>query len=192
MMKVGLLFGSFNPVHIGHMAVANFFAEFTPLDQVWMVVSPHNPLKPPGSLLQDYHRASLVQLAIGDYSKIKLSKVEFTLPRPSYTIHTLIHLSENFPGYSFVLLMGSDSLETLPKWKNYHRILDDYQIYVYPRPSFTGGELKNHSKVSWHEAPRIEISSSFIRESLKQGKDVRFMLPEPVWREIDELNFYRK
>jgi nicotinate-nucleotide adenylyltransferase len=191
-MKVGLLFGSFNPVHIGHMAVANYFAEFTPLDQVWMVVSPHNPLKPPGSLLQDYHRASLVQLAIGDYPKIKLSKAEFTLPRPSYTIHTLVHLSENFPGYSFVLLMGSDSLETLYKWKNYSSILENYEIYVYPRPSFTGGDLKNHAKVSWYEAPQIEISSSFIRESVKQGKDVRFMLPEPVWREIDELNFYRK
>jgi nicotinate-nucleotide adenylyltransferase len=192
MMKVGLLFGSFNPVHIGHMAVANYFAEFTPLDQVWMVVSPHNPLKPSGSLLQDYHRASLVQLAIGDYSKIKLSKAEFTLPRPSYTINTLVHLTENYPGYSFVLLMGTDSLETLPKWKNYEQILAHYEIYAYPRPQHTGGELRNHPKVTLHQAPLIEISSSLIRESIKQGKDVRFMLPAPVWKEIDELNFYRK
>ncbi len=192
MMKVGLLFGSFNPVHIGHMAVANYFSEFTPLDQVWMVVSPHNPLKPPGTLLQDYHRASLVQLAIGDYTKIKLSKAEFTLPRPSYTIHTLTHLSENYPGYSFVLLMGTDSLETLHKWKYYEQILEHYEIYVYPRPGFSGGDLIKHPKVSLHQAPLIEISSSFIRDAIKQGKDVRFMLPESVWKEMDELNFYRK
>jgi nicotinate-nucleotide adenylyltransferase len=192
MMRVGLLFGTFNPVHIGHMAIANYFAEFTRLDQVWMVVSPQNPLKPAGSLLQDYHRAALVQLAIGDYPKIKLSKVEFSLPRPSYTIHTLTHLSDTYRGYSFILLMGSDSLETLPRWKNHEQILEHYEIYVYPRSGFSGGELVNHPHVSVYQAPRMEISASFIRQALRQKKDVRFLLPAPVWKEIDELNLYRK
>ncbi len=192
MMKVGLLFGSFNPVHIGHMAVANYFAEFTDLDSVWMVVSPYNPLKPPGSLLQDYHRSDLVQTAIGDYRKIKLSKIEFTLPRPSYTIHTVTYLTEQYPGYAFVLLMGTDSLETLRKWKNYEQILEHYEIYVYPRPGHSGGEFISHPKIKLQQAPLIEISSSFIRQSIKNGKDVRFLLPESVWQQIDEMNFYKR
>jgi nicotinate-nucleotide adenylyltransferase len=191
-MKVGLYFGSFNPVHSGHLMIANFIAEFSVLNQVWMVVSPHNPLKPAGSLLQDYHRFHLVELGIGSYKKIKASKIEFELPRPSYTINTLAYLKEKFPQHDFSLIMGSDNLETFHKWKNYEIILEDHDIYVYPRPLHDGGNLKTHERVKWVEAPLMEISSTFIRNAIKNGKDVRFMMPEAVSDYIDEMNFYKK
>ena len=191
-MKIGLYFGSFNPVHSGHLMIANFIAEFTNLNQVWMVVSPHNPLKPAGSLLQDYHRFHLVELGIGSYKKIKASKIEFELPRPSYTINTLSYLKERYPQHDFSLIMGSDNLETLHKWKNYEIILEDHDIFVYPRPLHDGGNLKNHERVKWIEAPLMEISSTFIRNAIKNGKDVRFMMPETVADYIDEMNFYKK
>lgn len=191
-MKIGLYFGSFNPVHSGHLMIANFIAEFSILNQVWMVVSPHNPLKPAGSLLQDYHRFHLVELGIGSYKKIKASKIEFELPRPSYTINTLAYLKEKFPQHDFSLIMGSDNLETLHKWKNYEIILEDHDIYVYPRPLHDGGNLKTHERVKWVEAPLMEISSTFIRNAIRNGKDVRFMMPESVSDYIDEMNFYKK
>jgi nicotinate-nucleotide adenylyltransferase len=191
-MKIGLYFGSFNPVHSGHLMIANFIAEFTNLNQVWMVVSPHNPLKPAGSLLQDYHRFHLVELGIGSYKKIKASKIEFELPRPSYTINTLSYLKERYPQHDFSLIMGSDNLETLHKWKNYEIILEDHDIFVYPRPLHDGGNLKNHERVKWIEAPLMEISSTFIRNAIKNGKDVRFMMSETVADYIDEMNFYKK
>ncbi|HMU76316.1 MAG: nicotinate-nucleotide adenylyltransferase [Bacteroidetes bacterium] len=191
-MKVGLFFGSFNPVHNGHMMIANYFAEFTDLEQVWLVVSPHNPLKPAGSLLNDYQRLHLVEAAIGSYKKIKISKIEFGLPKPSYTINTLVHLNEKFPQHEFVLIMGSDNLVTFHKWKNFEQILENYKIYIYPRPDSDGGELKNHPSVKIIQAPLIEISSTFIRQAIKEGKDVRFYLPESVYDYIDEMNFYKK
>lgn len=191
-MKIGLFFGSFNPVHNGHMVIAQYMAEFTNLDQVWMVVSPHNPLKPAGSLLNDYQRLHMVELAIGSYRKIKLSKIEFGLPKPSYTIHTLEHLREKFPQHTFALIMGSDNLETLHKWKNYERIISGYEIYVYPRPGNDGGELKSHPNVKLTEAPHMDISSTFIRNAIKTKKDVRYMMPEKVFDYIDEMHFYEK
>lgn len=191
-MKIGLLFGSFNPVHIGHMAIANYFSEFTDLSQVWFIVSPHNPLKPAGSLLQDHHRFRLVQLAIGDYRRMKASKVEFSLPRPSYTIHTLAYLAEQNPSDQFVLIMGTDNLETFHKWKSYDQILNHYEIYVYPRPGHAGGDLITHPKVKLENAPLMQISATFIRNAIKNKKDVRFMLPESVFNYIDEMNFYKK
>jgi nicotinate-nucleotide adenylyltransferase len=191
-MKIGLYFGSFNPIHSGHLMIANFIAEFSILNQVWMMVSPHNPLKPAGSLLQDYHRFHLVELGIGRYKKIKASKIEFELPRPSYTINTLAYIKEKFPQHDFSLIMGSDNLETFHKWKNYDIILEDHDIYVYPRPLHDGGSLKNHERVKWMEAPLMEISSTFIRNAIKNGKDVRFMMPETVADYIDEMNFYKK
>lgn len=191
-MKTGLFFGSFNPVHNGHMVIANYFAEFSDLDQVWFVVSPHNPLKPAGSLLNDFQRLQLVELAIGDYRKMKVSKIEFGLPKPSYTINTLAHLQEKFPQHEFVLIMGSDNLHTFHKWKNYEQILEYYSIYIYPRPGFDGGDFKNHPKVKFIEAPLMEITSTFIRNAIKSKKDVRFMMPEKVADYIDEMNFYRK
>lgn len=191
-MKIGLYFGSFNPIHNGHLIIASYMAEFTDLNQVWMVVSPHNPLKPSASLLQDYHRYYLVELAIGNNKKLKPSKIEFNLPKPSYTIHTLTYLHEKFPQHEFALIMGSDNLTTFNKWKNYELILANHDIYVYPRPLDDGGELKNHERVKIINAPLMEISSSFIRKSIKEKKDVRYMIPESVHNYIEEMHFYEK
>lgn len=191
-MKVGLFFGSFNPVHNGHMVIAQYMAEFTDLEQVWIVVTPHNPLKPMGSLLNDYQRLHLVELAVGFYRKIKVSKIEFGLAKPSYTINTLEHLREKFPQHSFALIMGSDNLETIHKWKNYEQILSGYEIYIYPRPGSDGGEFKNHPNIKMTQAPHMDISSTFIRNAIKAKKDVRFMMPEKVFEYIDEMNFYEK
>ena len=191
-MRIGLFFGSFNPVHNGHMVIAGYMAEFTDLDQVWMVVSPHNPLKPAGSLLQDYHRFHLVELAIGDYRRLKASRIEFELPKPSYTVTTLAYLQEKYPEHDFALIMGLDSLETLPRWKDHELILQHHDIYVYPRPGHDGGMYKDHPRVRQTDAPMMEISASFIRKSIRDGKDVRFMLPEAVDRYVEEMNFYRK
>ena len=191
-MKIGLYFGSFNPIHNGHLIIASYMAEFTDLKQVWMVVSPHNPLKPSASLLQDYHRYYLVELAIGNNKKLKPSKIEFNLPKPYYTIHTLTYLHEKFPQHEFALIMGSDNLTTFNKWKNYELILANHDIYVYPRPLYDGGELKNHERVKIINAPLMEISSSFIRKSIKEKKDVRFMMPEAVNNYIEEMHFYEK
>ena len=191
-MKIGLFFGSFNPVHCGHMILAGYMSEFTDLEQVWFIVSPHNPLKVKDSLLQDYHRMSLVKIAIGDNRKLKASDIEFKLPRPSFTINTLTYLFEKFPEHQFVLILGSDNLESFHKWKNYTEILEQVELYIYPRMGSDGGELINHQKVKTFSAPLMEISSSFIRESIKNKKDVRYMMPEKVWEYMDEMNFYRK
>jgi nicotinate-nucleotide adenylyltransferase len=190
-MKIGLFFGSFNPVHCGHMVIAQYMAEFTELQQVWFVVSPHNPLKQAGSLLQDHHRYEMVRIAIGDYRKIKPSKVEFNLPKPSYTINTLVYLHEQFPNDEFILIMGSDNLESFKKWKNWEQILEHHEIYIYPRPGSDGGELKNHPRVKLIDAPLMQISSTFIRKAIQTKKDIRFMLPESVYNYLDEMNFYK-
>ncbi len=174
------------------MVIANYLAEFTDLDQVWMVVSPHNPLKPIGSLLNDYQRLQLVDLAIGNYRKIKSSKIEFGLPKPSYTVVTLAHLLEKFPQHQFVLIMGSDNLHTFHKWKNNEQILANHNLYVYPRPGFNGVQFKDHPNIKFVEAPLMEISSTFIRNAIKEGNDVRFLLPEKVADYVDEMNFYKK
>ncbi len=190
-MKIGLFFGSFNPVHCGHMIMAGYMSEFTDLDQVWFIVSPHNPLKLKNSLLQDYHRMTLAKIAIGNNRKIKASDIEFKLPRPSYTINTLAYLFEKFPAHQFVLILGSDNLESFHKWKNYKQILEQVELYIYPRKDSDGGELKIHPNVKKIPAPLMEISSSFIREAIKNKKDVRYMLPEKVWEYLDEMNFYK-
>lgn len=191
-MVTGLFFGSFNPVHNGHMIIAQYMCEYTDMHEVWMVVSPHNPLKPAGSLLQDYHRLQLVRIAIGDYKKIKASNIEFSLPKPSYTINTLTYLCEKYPDTQFALIMGMDNLCTLKKWKNYEQILENYKIYVYPRKDSDDCELANHPNVIITSAPLMELSSTFIRNGIKSKKDVRYMLPESVFNFIDEMNFYKK
>ncbi len=191
-MKIGLFFGSFNPVHNGHLVIAGYLAEFSDLQQIWLVVSPHNPLKPAGTLLQDYHRFHLVELGIGSYRKLKASKIEFELPKPSYTVVTMAYLQEKYPDHDFCLIMGADNLENFHKWKDYRILLENHDIYVYPRPLYSGGDLKDHPRVKWIDAPLMEISSSFIRKAIREGKDVRFMMPESVADYIDEMNFYRK
>lgn len=193
-MKIGLYFGTFNPIHIGHLIIANHMAEHSDLDQIWMVVTPHNPHKKKSTLLDDYHRLHMVHLATEDFPKIHPSDIEFKLPQPNYTVNTLAHLQEKFPQHEFSLIMGEDNLNSLHKWKNYEVILQNHDIYVYPRVN--SGEIEeqfvNHSKIHSVGAPVIELSSTFIRESIKKGKNVVPMLPHKVWEYVEHNNFYKK
>ncbi len=191
-MKVGLFFGSFNPIHVGHLVLANYMLEFTDLDKIWFVISPHNPLKNKTSLLPERQRLQMVQLAIEENNKLKASDIEFKLPQPSYTINTLTYLKEKFPKNEFALILGADNLENFRKWKNYEEILKQYQLYVYPRPDTDGGTLNKHPKVTLVNAPLMEISSTFIRQAIKEKKDVRYFLPDAVWQYIQEMHFYKK
>lgn len=191
-MKIGLYFGSFNPIHSGHLVVASYMAEFTDLEQVWLMVSPHNPLKPIETLLQDYHRFALLKVGIGNNSKLKASDFEFKLSKPNYTIDTLTKLRVQFPLHEFVMILGTDTLETFHKWKDFRQILDNYELYVYPRSQSTGGDLMIHPQVKKMEAPLIEISASFIREAIRNKKDVRYMMPESVWNYIEDMHFYER
>ena len=191
-MKIGLFFGSFNPIHTGHLILANYMAEFTDLKEVWFVISPHNPFKQKATLLSDNHRLELVNLAITDDDKLKVSNIEFKLPQPSYTINTLVKLKEKYKKNDFVLIMGADNLESFNKWKNYEEILENHQLYVYPRPGHQGGVLKDHPNVVFHDAPVIEISSTFIREAIKHKKNVRYFMPDSVYKYITEMHFYEK
>jgi len=192
MKKIGLFFGSFNPVHIGHMIIANYMATQTDLDQVWMVVSPQNPLKNKKSLARDYDRLRLVQLAIDDNSKLKASNIEFNLPQPSYTIDTLAFLKEKHPDNEFILIMGGDNLGSLHKWKNYELILRDYQIYVYKRPDYDLGELQKHQHIHLFNAPLMQISASYIRKCIKENKSVQYLVPKAVFDEISISGLYKK
>lgn len=194
MKKTGLFFGSFNPIHIGHLVIAEYMAEFTDLSQVWFVVSPQNPLKPAGSLLSETHRISMVRLAIEYDNRFKASSVEFTMPKPSYTINTLAYLSEKHPDNKFALIMGMDNLATLHKWKNYEQILKGHEIYVYPRKEDTPvpKELEQHPSVKITEAPVMELSSTFIRNAIKSKKNVRHMMPPQVADYVKEMHFYEK
>ncbi|WP_430399619.1 nicotinate (nicotinamide) nucleotide adenylyltransferase [Flavobacterium sp.] len=193
-MKIGLYFGTFNPIHIGHLIIANHMSEYSDLDQIWMVVTPHNPHKKKNTLLDDYHRLEMVHLATGNFPKIKPSDVEFKLPQPNYTVNTLVHLQEKFPKYEFSLIMGEDNLNSLHKWKNYEVILQNHDIYVYPR--LKSGEIdsqfKNHPKIHRVDAPIVELSSTFIRDSIKKGKNVIPMLPNKVWEYVEHNLFYKK
>lgn len=191
-MKIGLFFGTYNPVHVGHMVIANYMVEFTDLDQVWMVVTPQNPFKQKESMLKDYDRLHLVKLAIGDDFKMKASDIEFGLPQPNYTSNTLTYLEEKHPNYTFVLIMGADNLMHFHKWKNSEHILSNYEIYVYPRiDSEEGGELKSHQKVRMVDAPIMKISSSFIRKAIKDGKVVSHYMPKPVADYVIQMNLYK-
>jgi nicotinate-nucleotide adenylyltransferase len=191
-MKIGLFFGSFNPVHIGHLIIAEFMAAHTDLQKVWMVVTPHNPHKPKKTLARDHDRLHLVDISIKDNPKIQVSSVEFGLPKPSYTIDTLAFLKEKHPTYQFALIMGGDSLATLPTWKNSDLILRDHEIYVYKRPSFDLGVLATHPKVHFVDAPLLEISATMIREWIAAGKSVRYLVPEPVFEYLSQSNMYKQ
>ncbi len=191
--KVGLFFGTFNPIHIGHLIIANHMAEFSDLEEIWLVVTPHNPLKKKNSLLENHHRYELVYRACETYPKLHPSKIEFDLPQPNYTSNTLIHLQEKYPDKEFCPIMGEDNLKSFHKWKNYDVILENHDIYVYPRMS--KGEIENtfaeHPKIHRVNAPVMEISATFIRKSIKEGKNVRPLLPEKAWEYIDLMNFYK-
>jgi nicotinate-nucleotide adenylyltransferase len=190
-MKIGLFFGSFNPVHIGHMIIANYMATQTPLEQVWFVVSPQNPLKSKKGMARDYDRLHLVRLAIGDNTKLKASNIEFGLPKPSYTIDTLVYLKEKHPEHEFVLIMGGDNLGSFQKWKNYEIILRDYEIYVYKRPAYEMGELENHPKVKIFEAPLMQISASYIRNCIKAGHTIQYLVTEEVFEYLNSSSLYK-
>ncbi len=191
--KVGLFFGSFNPIHIGHLVIANHFAEFSSLDEVWLVVTPLNPFKEKKSLLADYHRYEMVYQATEDYPKLKPSRIEFDLPQPNYTADTLAYLEEKYPNISFALIMGEDILHTLHKWKNSEVLLEKNEIFVYPRVTTTSRKhtLDQQAKITVIDAPIMEISSSFIRRALKAGKNVQPLMPHKAWQYLDEMNFYK-
>ena len=191
-MKVGLFFGSFNPIHVGHMVIANHMLAYTDLDRIWFVVSPHNPLKDKVSLLDQNQRLHMVNLAIEDNPLFKSSNIEFGLPQPSFTVNTLAHLYEKYPQHKFSLIMGEDNLQSFKKWKNYEEILKNHFIYVYPRPDCDSGEFKSHPHVVFTDAPLMEISSSFIRKAIKDKKNVSCFMPQKVWEYCDEMSFYKK
>lgn len=189
-MHIGLYFGSFNPIHIGHLIVANHIVENVDIDKVWFVLSPHNPLKDSDSLLNEYDRLHLVELAIKDNSKFRASNVEFHLPKPSYTIDTLTYLKEKFPLEQFTVIMGSDSFSNIHRWKNYEALIANYNIIVYDRPGFDITETHG-AKLTRVQAPLLEISSTFIRKQIKEGKSIRYMLPDEVAKYIDNNRYYR-
>ena len=201
-MKIGLYFGTFNPIHVGHLIIANYMVDYTDLDQVWLVVTPQNPLKSKSSLLQDYHRLAMVRLAIEDNNKLHASNIEFDLPKPSYTVQTLAYLREAHPEKEFALIMGEDNLRTFYKWYNNEEILRNHHLYVYPRaltesereeqqPLKPNADLMNHPHVTVCDAPVMKLSASFIRKAIRQKKDVRYLLTEPVHKYVDEMNFYK-
>lgn len=190
-MKVGLFFGSFNPIHIGHMAIAEYIYEYSDIDELWFIVSPQNPLKKKSTLLDDHQRYEMVYRAIKDDKRFRVSDIEFKMPRPSYTIDTLTYLKEKHPDTDFVMIMGSDNLESFTKWKNYENLERDFQQYVYPRHSSHNEKNLKLKNAILLKAPRIEISSSFIRDAIKEGKCVKYFLPSEVFKYIDEMNFYK-
>lgn len=193
-MKIGLYFGTFNPIHVGHLIIANYMVENSDLDEIWMVVTPHNPFKKKSSLLENHHRFELVYRATENYTKIKPSDIEFKLPQPNYTVHTLAHISDKYPDKEFCLIMGEDNLKTFHKWKNFETILEHHHIYVYPRiaEGTVEHQFKNHPKIHKVNAPIVQISSTMIRKGIQQNKNIQPLLTKEVWSYIDEMNFYRK
>jgi nicotinate-nucleotide adenylyltransferase len=188
--RIGLFFGSFNPVHTGHMIIANYMVTRAGLDEVWMMVSPHNPLKDKKSLANDHDRLHLVTLAIGDNARIRASNIEFQLPKPSYTIDTLVYLEEKYPQHQFILLMGGDNLLTLDKWKSHEKIVE-HPIYVYKRPGSTGGLYEKHPNVHYMDAPLLDISATYIRDCLQQGLSIEYLVPDRVYEYLLNNKIYR-
>lgn len=191
-MTIGLYFGTFNPIHIGHLIISNHIVEHTNLDKIWFVVTPHNPLKNKKTLLDNNQRLEMVHIATSQYDKLGVSNIEFGLPQPNYTINTLEHIKEKHPNHTFALIMGEDNLKSLHKWKNYELLLENYEIYVYPRiTKLSDNNLSNHSSIHFVDAPIVEISSTHIRKNIKEGKNVEPLLSREVWKYIDEMNFYK-
>ena len=190
-MITGLYFGSFNPIHIGHMIIANHVANHSSLKEIWFVVSPHNPLKKKSSLLADHHRLTLVRSAVEEDPRFKASDIEFSLDQPSYTSITLAYLKEKYPDVEFSLIMGGDNLASLDKWRNYESILANYPIVLYSRPGFNSDKLIEMGKITVVDAPQMNISSSHIRNEIVNGNSVKYLMPFPAWQYLDEMNFYR-
>lgn len=189
-IKTGLYFGSFNPIHIGHLAIANFMLQYSEMDELWFIISPQNPYKKQSSLLPEHHRYQMVQIAVEEYPKMRASNVEFKLPRPSYTYLTVAHLREKYPNRDYTLIMGMDNLQHFHKWKNAHILLDSCQIAVYPRPGHEIAELLGHPKVKLVPAPIMEISSSMLRKSIAEGRKLKAFYPPEVFKYIEEMHFY--
>lgn len=189
-MHIGLYFGSFNPIHIGHLIIANHIVNHSDIDKIWLVVSPHNPLKEAHSLLNEYDRLHLVELAIADNPKLRASNIEFHLPKPSYTIDTLTYLKERFPLEQFSVIMGSDSFQNIHRWKNYEQLVKDYSFLVYNRPGFTVTETHG-ARITILEAPLLELSSSYIRKQIKENKSIKYLLPEIVEKYILQNRYYK-
>jgi nicotinate-nucleotide adenylyltransferase len=190
-MNIGLYFGSFNPIHIGHLIIASHVLNAAALEKVWFVVSPQNPFKPSATLLNEYDRLHLVQKAVEGDDRLRASEVEFSLPRPSYTAHTLAHLSEKYPAHRFQIIMGSDSFQNLPNWKNAEAIIHHYPVLVYERPGFPVTETHG-AQLTLLQAPLLEISATHIRNLVQQGKSIRYLVPEVVAAEIEKSRFYKK
>lgn len=190
-MKIGLFFGSFNPIHVGHLIIANTMAYSTDLEQVWFIVSPQNPFKKNKSLLHEFDRLKMVEMAIADNFKLQVSDVEFSLPKPSYTIDTLTVLAERFPMHEFKLIMGEDNLVQFENWKNYEKILEYYELYVYPRPNTPAHNFKEHPKVKFIEAPLLDISATYIRNALQNKRPIRYMVPDAIEEYIRWKGFYK-
>ena len=190
-MKTGLFFGSFNPVHVGHMIIASHMLEYTDLQEVWMVVSPQSPFKEKKSLAPDYDRLHLVKEAIGDHPYLKASNIEFNLPQPSYTIDTLTYLKEKHPSREFALIMGGDNLASLHKWKNYEQIIANHKVYVYKRPEHEDHQFNDHPSIMFADAPMLNISASYIRAALKEGRSIQYLVPERVYEELSNNQLYR-
>jgi nicotinate-nucleotide adenylyltransferase len=189
-MKIGLFFGSFNPIHVGHLVVANVMATATDLEQVWFVVSPQNPFKKNKSLLHEFDRYDMVQMAIADNHRLQVTDIEFAMPRPSYTIDTLIHLEAKFPQHQFKLIIGEDNLAQFPNWKNSEKILEYFGLYVYPRPQSAPHPFAQHSQVQFVQAPLLDISATFIRECLKNRRSIRYLVPDQVMDHLERKGFY--
>jgi nicotinate-nucleotide adenylyltransferase len=190
-MKIGLFFGSFNPVHVGHLIIANHMATQTDLQKVWLVVSPQNPLKPKKTLARDHDRLHLVRLGIGDNPLVEASNIEFSLPKPSYTVDTLAVLKEKYPQHEFALIMGGDNIASLHLWKNYEQILAGYDIYVYKRPAYDLGALADHPRVKVCEAPMLDISATYIRACIRDGKSVRYLVPDAELEYLNSGSLYK-
>ncbi|MDR1861314.1 MAG: nicotinate-nucleotide adenylyltransferase [Bacteroidales bacterium] len=190
-MNIGLYFGTFNPIHLGHLAIANYIVEYTDIRELWFVVSPHNPFKQETSLLRDWHRLEMVSLAIGKDMRFRACDVEFRLSKPSYTIDTLAWLHDRYPSHNFSIVMGSDNLQSLHKWKNADIIMRDYRIIIYPRPGYPIEDTAKFNNITVTDAPLMEISATFIRKAVAAGKDVRYFMPPQVWNYIEKMNFFR-
>lgn len=191
--NIGLFFGTFNPIHIGHLAIANYLVENSDLDMLWMVVTPHNPHKVKKTLLDDYQRLHMVAIATDEYDKIQASNIEFNLPQPNYTVNTLAYLTEKYPDKKFTLIIGMDNLNSFTKWKNYEVILENHDILVYPRiaKGTVDATLINHPKIKLIDAPIIEISSTMIRDGIASGKDLRYFMHHKVQQYVEEMHFYK-